>query len=147
MITVYKNKKDIPSDKEYIESNDYFFNRNTALKIDERASEIIEKVDGSKLVGKYKIESKFNGTILDISYLSTGCKTVLNVMYYPDKVFCLKECGFENALVLLYELDDGNVYSNDMRFPIDVDKVRVSDEEGVRVLDSSELEEWWEDEE
>lgn len=36
MITIFKNKKDIPRDKEYVELNDIFFNQNTATKLDER---------------------------------------------------------------------------------------------------------------
>ena len=101
MITIFKDKKDIPSDKEYVELNDVFFNQKTVSRIDDKASAIIEKIDASKLIGKYKIESKFNGVTLDIDCLSTGCKTVLNVLYFPDKVFCLKECG-DNALGVLY---------------------------------------------
>lgn len=90
MITIYKDKKDIPVDKEYIELNDVFFNQNTVSKLDDRANAIIENIGDSKLIGKYKIESKFNGVTLDIDCLSTGCKTVLNVLYNPEKVFCLK---------------------------------------------------------
>lgn len=68
-----------------------FFNQKTVSRIDDKASAIVEKIDASKLIGKYKMESKFNGVTLDIDCLSTGCKTVLNVLYFPDKVFCLKE--------------------------------------------------------
>ena len=44
MITIFKNKKDIPQDKEYVELNDVYFNQNTAMRLDERANEIIEKM-------------------------------------------------------------------------------------------------------
>lgn len=71
---------------EYIELNDVFFNQNTVTLIDERVEKIIEKIDDSKLIGKYKISSKFNEVALDIDRLSAGCKTVLNILYYPDKV-------------------------------------------------------------
>lgn len=74
MITIFKDKKDIPSNMEYIELNDVFFNQNTVSKLDERARAIVEKIDNSKLIGKYKMESKFNGVTLDIDCLSTGCK-------------------------------------------------------------------------
>ena len=37
--------------------------------------------------------------------------SLLNVIYFPDKVFCLKECG-DNALEVLYGLKDGAVYSD-----------------------------------
>ena len=66
MITIFKDKKDIPSNMEYIELNDVFFNQNTVSKLDERARAIVEKIDNSKLIGKYKMESKFNGVTLDI---------------------------------------------------------------------------------
>ena len=91
MITIYKNKKDIPDNMDYVELNDVFFNQNTGSKLDDRAKVIVEKIDNFRLIGKYKIESKFNGVTLDVDCLSTGCKTVLNVMLFPDKVFCIKE--------------------------------------------------------
>lgn len=54
MITIYKDKNDISDDMEYVELNDIFFNQKTILKLDNYAKEIIEKVDGSKLLSKYK---------------------------------------------------------------------------------------------
>lgn len=147
MITIFKNKNDIPSDMDYVELNDVFFNQNTVSKLDDRANAIVEKIDASKLIGKYKIESKFNGVALDIDCLSTGCKTVLNVLYFPEKVFCLKECG-DNALEVLYELDAGAVYSDYAIIPFDMKDVRVSDKNGIRVIsDYEELKEWWNNEE
>ena len=146
MITILKNKKDIPSDKDYVELNDVFFNQNTVSKIDDRANAIVEKIDASKLIGKYKMESKFNGVTLDIDCLSTGCKTVLNVLYFPDKVFCMKECG-DNALEVLYGLETGTVYSDYAVIPFDMNKVKVFDENGTRVIeDYEELKEWWNNE-
>ena len=147
MITIFKNKKDIPSDMDYVELNDVFFNQNTVSKLDDRANAIVEKIDASKLIGKYKIESKFNGVALDIDCLSTGCKTVLNVLYFPEKAFCLKECG-DNALEVLYELDAGAVYSDYAIIPFDMNDVMVSDQNGIRVIsDYEELKEWWNNEE
>lgn len=147
MITIYKDEKDIPVDKEYIELNDVFFNQKTVSKLDDKANAIIENIDDSKLIGKYKIESKFNGVTLDVDCLSTGCKTVLNVLYNPEKVFCLKECG-DNALEVLYELEDGAVYSDYAIIPFEMNKVLVSDGNGTRTIaDYEELKEWWNNEE
>ncbi len=147
MITIFKNKKDIPDNIEYVELNDVFFNQNTVLKIDERAGTIVEKIDASKLIGKYRMESKFNGVVLDIDCLSTGCKTVLNVMYFPDKVFCIKECG-DNALEVLYGLDAGSVYSDYAVIPFNMNRVKACDEKGATVLsDYEQLKEWWDNEE
>ena len=120
MITIFKNKKDIPDDMHYVELKDVYFNRNTVYVLDDRAGAIVEKIDASRLIGKYKIESKFNGVTLDIDCLSTGCKTVLNVLYFPEKVFCLKECG-DNALEVLYSLEAGTVYSDYAVIPFDME--------------------------
>ena len=133
MIIIYKDKKDIPNDKEYVELNDMFFNQNTASKIDDKANAIVEKIDGSKLIGKYKMESKFNGVTLDVDCLSTGCKTVLNVLYFPNKVFCLKECGDE-SLEVLYGLVSGAVYSDYAIIPFYMNGVKGFDEKGIKVI-------------
>lgn len=147
MITIFKDKQDIPRNMEYIELNDLFFNQNTASLVDERAEKIIETIDGAKLVGKYKIQSRFNDSILDIDMLSVGCKTVLNVLYYPGKVFCLKECG-NNALEVLYSLETGSVYSEYALIPFDMESVVVLTEEGKKkISDYEELKEWWGNEE
>lgn len=146
MITIYKDKKDIPQGMEYVELNDVFFNQNTAEKFDERAADIIARIDDSKLLGKFKIESKFNKVILDVDCLSTGCKTVLNVMYFPDKVFCIKECG-DNALEVLYGLDEGSVYSDYAAIPFEMQKVLTCSDGKKQIIDEyEELKEWWEDE-
>ncbi len=143
MITVYKNKDDIPQD---MELNDIFFNQNTASVLDSCAKEIVEEIDGVKLLGKYKIKSKFNGVTLDVDCLSTGCKTVLNVLYFPDKIFCLKECG-DNTLLRLYSLDRGFVYSDYPIIPFDMEiiKVAVGGEDRI-IEDYEQLKEWWENE-
>ncbi len=147
VITIFKNKRDIPGDMDYVELNDLFFNQNTVSKLDDRANAIVEKIDASKLIGKYKMESKFNGVTLDIDCLSTGCKTVLNVMYFPNMVFCMKECG-DNALEVLYGLETGAVYSDYAIIPFDMETVKVSDKNEVRVIsDYEELKEWWNNEE
>ena len=143
MLTIYKNKKDIPSDKEYVELNDLYFNMNTSSLLDERAKSIIEAIDSSEQISKYKIRSRFNGDVLNIDKLSSGCKTVLNVLYNPEKVFCLKECG-ENALDVLFGFKKGAVYSDYPIIPFDFEKVAVFSDGEIKVIDDyEELKEWW----
>lgn len=75
--------------------------------------------------------------------LSTGCKTVLNIMYHTDKIFCMKECG-NNALSILYGLECGSVYSDYALIPFDMEKVNVQTTGGIReISDYEELKEWW----
>lgn len=146
MLTIYKNKTDIPPRMEYVELNDFFFNQNTAVQLDDRADKILMRVDRVKRAGKFKVESKFNDVILDVDQLSTGCKTVLNVMYFPDKVFCMKECG-ENALEVLFELGNGSVYSDYMLIPFNMKAVEAVSASGKTVIKSyEELKGWWESE-
>ncbi len=143
MITIFKNKNDIPQDMEYVELNDIYFNQNTARKLDDRAQKFIGIIDEAKLIGKYKICSKFNDIVLDVDKLSAGCKTVLNVLYNPDKVFCMKECG-NNALEVLYNLDAGNVYSDYALIPFEMAAVCVQTSFGKKeICDYEELKEWW----
>ncbi len=147
MITIFKDKQDIPQNMEYVELNDLFFNQNTVSLLDKRADRVIEIIDDTRRISKYKICSKFNDVALDIDRLSAGCKTVLNVLYYPDKVFCLKECG-NNALEVLYGLEGGYVCSEYALIPFDMDPVAVWTKSGKKVIcDYEELKEWWNNEE
>lgn len=146
MITIFKEKCDIPNDMEYVELNDLFFNQKTSALLDNRAEKIIETIDGARMIGKYKILSRFDDVAIDIDRLSAGCKTVLNVLYYPDKVFCLKECG-NNALEILYGLEKGYVYSEYALIPFDMGTVMVQTKTiKKKISDYEELKEWWEDE-
>lgn len=142
MITVFK-KKFLPKGMELVALNDIYFNKNTVTLLDDRAKDIIERIDHSKMLSPYIISSRFDGTALNIDRLSTGCKTVLNVLYNPDKVFDIRECG-DNALDVIYALPNGNVYCDYPLISFDIDKVTVRDKKGARVIDSYEaLKEWW----
>lgn len=107
MITIYKHGQ-IPKSIETVKLNDVYFNKYTAQMLDNRANRIIEKIDHAELTGQYTIKSCFDGTTLNTDKLSSGCKTVLNVMYNPDKVFDIRECG-DNALDMIYSLDEGKI--------------------------------------
>ena len=146
MITIFKDKQDIPENMEYVELNDLFFVQNTASEIDQQAEKIMECIDGAKLISKYKIRSGFHDVALDIDKLSSGCKTLLNVLYYPDRVFCLKECG-DNALELLYGFEKGYVYSEYAMIPFDMRSVTVQTGKEKKVISDYEgVKEWWRNE-
>lgn len=145
MITVYK-KKPSKNGMELVTLNDIYFNKYTVEMLDDKAAEIIEKIDNSKMISKYTISSRFNGTVLNIDKLSTGCKTALNIMYNLDKIFDICECG-DNALDVIYALPHGNVYCGYPFISFDMQKVKVCDKKGVREIDSYDaLKEWWTDE-
>ena len=145
MITVYKNNA-IPKGMEKILFNDVYFNMNTADMLDDRAEDIIYRIDSSKMLSKYTISSRFDNTVLRTDKLSTGCKTVLNVLYNPEKVFDVRECG-DNALSEVYKLEEGNICCDYPFIAFDVEKVRVCDKRGYKeISDYEELKRWWLDE-
>ncbi|MBQ7433082.1 MAG: DUF4869 domain-containing protein [Lachnospiraceae bacterium] len=147
MITIFKDKGDIPQSMDYVELNDLFFNQNTAARIDKKAEKIIEIIDAARLISRYRIRSRFDDVAVDIDRLSAGCKTALNILYFPDKVFCLKECG-NNALEVIYSMKKGYVYSDYALIPFDLDSVIVQTKKDRKVIyDYEELKEWWNNEE
>ena len=142
MITVYK-KKAVPKGMELVALNDIYFNRNTVQRLDERARAIIERIDHSKMLSQFTISSRFDGMTLNIDKLSTGCKTALNILYNPDKVFDIRECG-DNALDVIYALPVGNVYCDYPLISFEMDRVKACDKKNVQEIDSYEaLKEWW----
>lgn len=143
MITIYKDKADIPAGVELVGWNDLFFNQNIIERLDMRAEEIIKKIDGAELRGDYRITSGINGELLNIDKLSTGCKTALNIYYFPEKVFSLKECG-DNALDEIYAYESGQVYSEYPIITLFMKKVQIYDQDGKRVIcDYEGLKGWW----
>lgn len=142
MITVYKVKA-IPKGMEKVVLNDTFFNQKTAELLDERAAEIIATIDHSQMDGKYSILSRFDGSKLNIDKLSTGCKTALNILYNPDKVFDIRECG-DNALDVIYTFEKGNICCDYPLISFDMTEVFARDKKETRTFDSyEELKEWW----
>lgn len=70
-------------------------------------------------------------------------KTVLNILYNPDKIFCIKECG-DNAIDMIYSLDAGQVYSDYPTISFKMDKVQAVCQGTIVIMDDYEdLKEWW----
>ena len=142
MIKVYKNKT-ILKKENIVRVNDVFFNMYTASMLDEKAANIIWRIDRSKMLGKYAIASRFDETVLNIDKLSTGCKTALNIMYNPDTVFDISECG-DNALEVIYSLEDGKIYCDYPMIAFNMEKVEAIDEKGGQIIDDyDKLRAWW----
>lgn len=145
MITIYK-KKQIPKNMELIVLNDIYFNKFTVSLIDDKAAKIISKIDNSVMLSNYTISSKFDGGVLNIDKLSTGCKTVLNVLYNPDKIFDIRECG-DNAIDVLYGLQTGNICCDYPLISFDMIEAKVYTPDGIQTMSSyEELKEWWSNE-
>lgn len=87
MIDIYTEKKE---SKDWILQNDLYFNLNTCNEeMSENEINLIRQVDEAKLTPDKHIETKYGlGTIRN---LSSGCKTLLNIVKHPDKVVCVEE--------------------------------------------------------
>lgn len=112
-LVVYLRKEDIPSNIEYIECNDAFFNLNTMIPDSDLAKDILSAIDKAT----YYSPKAFTGRSPDMGnlyreYLSTGTKTLFNILTYPDKCFNIIECG-QNALDFLQKINNGCVFWNE----------------------------------
>ena len=110
-LRIYTDKKEIPPNIKFVDYNDMFFNGGI-LQSDKISKLVMQKIDGAE----YGTENTFIGRDkslgkLNKEHLSTGCKTLLNIVANPDKCFDVIECG-PNALQLLPLIKDGNIYWN-----------------------------------
>ena len=100
MIYLYTDKQD---SGKWILQNDLYFNLYTSNeKFTEEDKAVIWQIDHAKLTEDKRIETKYGlGTIRN---LSSGCKTMLNVMKNPQKIVNADECG-QNVLDILFSMD------------------------------------------
>ena len=105
MIDIYTEKK---ASKEWIIQNDLYFNLHTGNEdMSENEINLIQQVDEAKLTQDKRIETKYGlGTIRN---LSSGCKTLLNIVKHPDKVVSVEECG-PNVLNIIFKMDNIKIY-------------------------------------
>ena len=105
MIDIYTEKRD---SKDWILQNDLYFNLNTSNEeMSQKEIDLIQQVDNAKLTPDKHIETKYGlGTIRN---LSSGCKTLLNIVKHPDKVVCVEECG-PNVLKIIFAMNNIRIY-------------------------------------
>ena len=105
MIDIYTEKK---NSKDWILQNDLYFNLNTANEeMSKNEVDLIQQIDKAKLTPDKHIETKYGlGTIRN---LSSGCKTLLNIVKHPDKVVNVEECG-PNVLKVIFTMDNIKIY-------------------------------------
>ena len=125
MIDIYTEKKD---SRDWIFQNDLYFNLHTCNEeMTQREINLIQQVDHAKLTPDKHIETVYGlGTIRN---LSSGCKTLLNIVKNPDKVVCVEECG-PNVLKIIFAMDNIKIY---MSRPSLID---IPDDAKIRFNDS-----------
>ena len=109
----------------YVLSNDIEFNTNTLNKMLNDDSlqykKVISTVENVTFANADKIISKINGEPLSMVNISTGCKTILNIMYNQNKIISTLECG-DNYSKYIYKLD-GKIYMPDFLLPLNMDEI------------------------
>lgn len=125
MIDIYTEKRD---SKDWILQNDLYFNLNTSNEeMSQKEIDLIQQVDNAKLTPDKHIETKYGlGTIRN---LSSGCKTLLNIVKHPDKVVCVEECG-PNVLKIIFAMNNIRIYMSRPTL------TEISDDAEIRFNDS-----------
>lgn len=109
-LVVYRTEEDVKNaGLDLIRVNDLFFNAETYLDNTYLSNLVLSTVDKAK----YNSSLTFIGRSIDLgalnkNMLSTGTKTLLNIINHPDKCFDVCECG-DNALSLLPLFKNGSV--------------------------------------
>lgn len=127
MLIFYDNKKDIPDGIKVIKSNDTYFNAHTMLPNSDFVDKILSTIDKAVRVSERAFRGRSDKFAdLDRQCLSTGTKTLLNILQNPDVCFNITECGL-NALELLPLIDDGNIYCDRyINIPITSNNIRCN---------------------
>jgi hypothetical protein len=106
-LKIYTNIDDIPT--RYIKGNDDFFGA-TLLDDSEFTSFVLWTIEKAKYNSPFTFISRNEALgALNKECLSTGTKTLLNIVAHPDVCFDVCQCG-SNALELLPLIHEGNVY-------------------------------------
>ena len=138
MIDIYTEKKD---SKDWILQNDLYFNLNTSNeKMSEKEIDLIRQVDEAKLTPDKHIETKYGlGTIRN---LSSGCKTLLNIVKHPEKVVCVEECG-PNVLKIIFAMDNIKIYMSRPSFAEIPNDMQIRFNDADIVTGNAGYQTWW----
>ena len=138
MIDIYTEKKESPS---WILKNDLYFNLHTSNEeMTEEDRKLIHQADDAVLTPDKHIETKYGlGTIRN---LSSGCKTLLNIVKHPDKVVCVEECG-PNVLKLIFQMDNIKIYMSRPSFVEIPAKAELRFNDRDVVTGSAGYQNWW----
>lgn len=114
MLTIYLDMESIKSrNLELINFNDKAFDGSITDEFIKSNEDYIKKIDESEYLGNLRMKSKFTDTVVSIDKLSTGCKTLYNILLNADNnkiVVNTIECGY-NVIHEIMLLEKGNVYT------------------------------------
>lgn len=138
MIDIYTEKQD---SKDWIFQNDLYFNLNTGNEeMSQNEINFIWQIDEAKMTSDKHIVTKYGlGTIRN---LSSGCKTLLNILKHPDKVVCVEECG-PNVLKIIFKMDNIKIYMSRPTLAEIPDDAEIRFNDSDIVVGSRGYHAWW----
>ena len=138
MIDIYTNKI---NSKDWILQNDLYFNLNTGNEeMSQKEIDLIWQIDEAKLTPDKHIETKYGlGTIRN---LSSGCKTLLNIVKYPDKVVNVEECG-PNVLRIIFTMENIKIYMSRPTLLDIPDNAKIRFNNSDIVIGGRDYNAWW----
>lgn len=138
MIYVYTNKQ---NSGDWILQNDWYFNLYTSNEsFTKEEKKLIEQIDHARVTDDKHIETRYGlGTVRN---LSSGCKTLLNVMKHPDKVVNADECG-KNVLDVLFSMDGIHLYMSRPERIYIPENIEICFNDADVVVGRQGYEQWW----
>lgn len=92
----------------FVESNDRFFSAYGSIKDTPEVRRILKDIEHTEYCNRTSYVSDWSYAAVDKDFLSTGVKTLLNILKYLERCFDLCECG-NNVLLELKNITDGKV--------------------------------------
>jgi hypothetical protein len=110
-LIIYSDIESVKADKkDLILVNDSFFDTNTVLQDNTLVREVLSKVDKAEYNTDLTFRSRTKEMgALNKNNLSTGTKTILNILEHKDKCFSVSECG-NNVLCFIPQIKEGCIY-------------------------------------
>lgn len=120
MLTIYTEMSEIPEDMKVVIDSDSYFDAKSRIPDNILVREILKQIDEAS----YNTDTTFIGRDaeqggLNKMYLSTGSKTLINIINFNDVCFDVRGCG-NNVLDLLPKLScetDGFIYWKNYAYP------------------------------
>jgi len=99
---------------------------------------IIKAIDNVEYIGYCSIRSKFDPNVgISVRELSTGCKTAINVISFPQEVFSVAGCG-DNALQVIFNFKQGKIFMPMFSIPREFkNKIKVYTAHGEQIVNNN----------
>lgn len=94
MLLIYDSLGEIPDTIKYVKDNDFYFDAKTKLVYSDLVVKVLEEIDKVQYVSEFTFLSR-NVQLgsLNKNLLSTGSKTLLNIVSDSSVCFDVCECG------------------------------------------------------